>query len=186
MKLSKAIQGSRLQLRTITIEDLPILWQLIYGEADPEYKKWDAPYFPAEREELHDYLDWMSRFVEAGLDSRWCIVAHDKIIGTVSYYWEHQSSNWMEIGIIIYTPAYWSGGYGTEAIKLWVDYLFQAYESIPRLGFTTWSGNHRMIGVGRKLGMIEEARIRKVRIVNGEYYDSVKMGVLREEWEARS
>ena len=29
-----------------------------------------------------------------------------------------------------------------------------------------------------------EARIRKVRFYNGEYYDSIRMGILREEWEA--
>lgn len=29
----------------------------------------------------------------------------------------------------------------------------------------------------------KEARIRKARIVRGEYYDAIKMGILREEWE---
>ncbi|MGF7046909.1 RimJ/RimL family protein N-acetyltransferase [Paenibacillus sp. DS2015] len=34
-----------------------------------------------------------------------------------------------------------------------------------------------------KCGMMEEACIRKARIVRGEYYDAIKMGILREEWE---
>ena len=37
--------------------------------------------------------------------------------------------------------------------------------------------------VGEKLGMQLEARIRKVRYYEGHYYDSIRMGVLREQWE---
>lgn len=49
---------------------------------------------------------------------------------------------------------------------------------------TTWSGNERMIRVAEKLGMQLEGRIRKVRFHEGNYYDSVRMGILREEWES--
>jgi RimJ/RimL family protein N-acetyltransferase len=28
-----------------------------------------------------------------------------------------------------------------------------------------------------------EARIRKVRLYHGVFYDSIRMGILREEWE---
>ena len=40
---------------------------------------------------------------------------------------------------------------------------------------STWSGNHRMIKVAEKIGMIEEARIRDARIVDGCFYDAIKM-----------
>ena len=30
-----------------------------------------------------------------------------------------------------------------------------------------------------------EARIRKVRYYDGNYYDSIRMGILREEWEQK-
>jgi RimJ/RimL family protein N-acetyltransferase len=66
---------------------------------------------------------------------------------------------------------------------MWIDHLFNTMPLV-RVGFTTWSGNHRMIKVGEKLGMAMEARIRKVRFYVGVYYDSIRMGILREEWEA--
>jgi RimJ/RimL family protein N-acetyltransferase len=47
---------------------------------------------------------------------------------------------------------------------------------------STWSGNARMVKVAEKLGMKEEARIRDARIVNHEYFDAIKMGILRTEW----
>lgn len=40
-----------------------------------------------------------------------------------------------------------------------------------------------MIRLAKKLGLIEEGRIRQVCYYEGHYYDSVKLGVLREEWK---
>ncbi len=39
-----------------------------------------------------------------------------------------------------------------------------------------------MIATARSLGIKLEGRLRKVRYYKGQYYDSIKMGVLREEW----
>lgn len=88
----------------------------------------------------------------------------------------------MVIGI--YNPQYWSGGHGTIALSLWIDHLFNSLP-IVRVGFTTWSGIHRMIRVGEKLGMQMEARLRKCRYIIGTYFDSIRMGILREEWAAK-
>ena len=67
-------------------------------------------------------------------------------------------------------------------MKLWIDHLFHSMPLV-RVGYTTWSGNERMIRVGEKLGMQMEARIRKVRYYDGYYYDTIRMGILREECE---
>ena len=72
--------------------------------------------------------------------------------------------------------------YGTKALRLWTNHLFNTLPLV-RVGFTTWSGNERMICLGEKLGMTMEARLRKCRYYNGRYYDSIRMGLLREEWE---
>jgi len=39
-----------------------------------------------------------------------------------------------------------------------------------------------MIRLAQKIGMIEEGRIRKVRFWQNQYWDSVKFGILRDEW----
>ncbi|WP_043930738.1 GNAT family N-acetyltransferase [Bacillus sp. EB01] len=174
--------GLKVTIKPITPDELPLLWEMIYGEEEPEWKKWDAPYFPIKRIEKEEYIISLNILIEEGLNTRWSIWADGKLIGTVSYYWEHKPSLWLEAGIVIYDPAYWNGGYGTEAFKLWIDQLFETM-AIHRIGYTTWSGNKRMIKVGEKLGMTMEARIRKARIYNGEFFDSIKMGILKEEWE---
>lgn len=170
---------NELVIRPIRSEDLPLLWELMFKDESPEWKKWDAPYYE------HEALSWEDYFKEWGditkRDYYWVIEIGGKVIGTVSYYWEHKPSNWLEMGIGIYDPQYWSGGYGTRALSLWIEHLFSTLPLV-RVGFTTWSGNHRMIRVGEKLGMQMEARLRKCRYYDGTYYDSIRMGLLREEW----
>lgn len=104
------------------------------------------------------------------------------MIGTVSWYWQSKATNWKSIGIVIYDEQYWGKGIGTDSLKLWIDYLFETAKEITRLDLRTWSGNERMISLAKKIGFKEEARFRKARIINGLHYDSIGMGILREEW----
>ncbi len=106
----------------------------------------------------------------------------DRILGTVNWYWQSQETHWMSIGIAIYDETSWGQGLGAKALKHWVDYLFQHAPQIVRLDLRTWSGNLGMIKLAEKLGFQEEARFRQARIVGGQYYDSIAMGVLRSEW----
>ncbi len=174
-------KDGNLMIRPIKEEDLYSLWEIEYKEESPEWKKWDAPYFEHKALSYHDFINDKAKLIEQ--EHYWGIEVEGKMIGTVSYYWEHQPSNWLEMGIGIYHPHYWSGGFGTRALKLWITHLFTTLPLV-RVGFTTWSGNYRMIKVGEKLGLTMEARLRKCRYYNGEYYDSIRMGLLREEWEA--
>jgi len=41
-----------------------------------------------------------------------------------------------------------------------------------------------MIKVGEKLGVQMEVSLRKCCYYNGEYYHSIRMGLLKEEWES--
>ena len=65
-----------------------------------------------------------------------------------------------------------------------MDHIFQTNTELEHIGLTTWSDNQRMMRAAEKIGMIKEAQIRKVRYWKGHYYDSVKYGIIRKEWEA--
>lgn len=181
------IKGTKINLSIIGKEDLPELYQLRYGEDDPEWKKWDAPYYEHRRPEYASFEERELQELETdgayGVHSQLIISAGEEKIGTIIFYWEHEPTRWLEIGITIYSPLHWNGGYGTEALRLYIDYLFQELE-IGRVGLTTWSGNERMVAAAEKSGMTLEGRMRKCRYYNGHYYDSIRMGIIREEWEA--
>ncbi|MBK3494997.1 GNAT family N-acetyltransferase [Viridibacillus sp. YIM B01967] len=126
-----------------------------------------------------DFLNMNFKFAQN--DAFWAIEVNEVVVGIVSYYWEHEPSKWLEIGIVFHEAPIWGQGLGTRALTLWINHLLNTLP-IVRIGFSTWSGNKRMIRVGEKLGMQMEACIRKARYYNGEYYDSIRMGMLREEW----
>ncbi|MFE4037240.1 MULTISPECIES: GNAT family N-acetyltransferase [Priestia] len=178
--------GEKVSLREATQEDVNELYYWKYEEKKQEAKKWNAPYIPERRLTKEKYINsWKKEYeLFPSVPRILAIIINEKTVGTVSCYWVDKHTNWLETGIVIYDPDYWSGGYGAEAYRMWVDFLFESTH-LHRLGMSTWSGNIRMIKTAAKIGMKEEARVREARIVNGEYVDSIKMGVLRREWNKK-
>ncbi len=107
---------------------------------------------------------------------------NDEIIGEVNWYWKSKETNWMELGIVIFNENYWGKGIGKIALSKWITEKFNQNKNLVRLGVTTWSGNIAMQKLAEKLNLKKEAVYRKARIVDGQYFDSVSYGVLREEW----
>ncbi len=50
-------------------------------------------------------------------------------------------------------------------------------------GLITWSANIGMMKLAEKLGMRQAACLRKCRLWQGKYYDSIRYGILKEEWQ---
>ncbi|MCK9906425.1 GNAT family N-acetyltransferase, partial [Frankia sp. Cpl3] len=122
---------------------------------------WNGPYKPIDPATVEDYLQKYAADLEiVGTDKprrRLVIEIDGELKGTVGWYWVDEVTDWREIGLAIFDSRYWSGGYGTDAFQMWIDYLFTHLDTV-RLGIGTWSGNERMIGLATKVGMIEEAR----------------------------
>lgn len=173
-------RDKELVIRPIVEQDLQRVWELIYKEEKPEWKKWDAPYYPHKSIPFEEFMEDASSWLNQ--EDFWVITSGSTVCGTVNYYFEDDSKKWLEFGIAIYEPNNWNKRIGTRALKLWVNHIFNTLP-VVRVGLTTWSGNKRMIHVGEKLGLTMEARIRKVRYYNENYYDSIRLGLLREEWE---
>lgn len=175
--------GEKVKLRPPVTADLSLLYSYVYGSTNPEWRQFDAPYFPLEIITELKFAENMEKHIHyADVPQVLVIEADGIVIGEVSFYWEEKSTRWLEMGIVIYDAQYWNGGYGTDSLKLWISYLFENLD-IARVGLTTWSGNPRMIRCAEKLGMQMEGCMRKCRYYKGVYYDSIRMGLLREEWE---
>ena len=173
-----------INIRSITRDDLKAYAH--WCQPMHAYHSFNEPYYPKRsEEEVLDYIYEILQRLEAGeegLPKRKMIVdPNDNMIGEVSYKWRSIETNWMEIGIVIFDESYWGRGLGTAALKLWISELFKT-KDITRIRFSTWSGNAGMIKLAAKLGMRQEACYQNARIVNGEYYNSVSYGLLREDW----
>ncbi|MCA1010676.1 GNAT family N-acetyltransferase [Halobacillus halophilus] len=176
------IKGNQVLLKEAAERDIDELYFWKYEDEEQEAKKWNGPYISEEKISKAEYRSHWAQEIHPGLPASLVILVNGKAIGYVGSYWVDKNTDWLETGIVIYDKNYWNGGYGSEAYALWTDHIFQNTR-LHRLGMSTCSGNRRMIKVAEKLGMKEEARIREARNVNGHYFDAVKMGILRREWD---
>lgn len=174
----------KVAIHPIKPKDLELIWKIAYGQKENTWMNWNGPYFNNLVYEKEEFINKVGkRWVEDG--TAWCITYNNKIIGTVSYYYgDGELKRWIEVGVCIYDPEYWNKGISTIALTRWIDHLFEHVTELPHIGFTTWSGNKGMMRVGEKVGLSLEGRIRKVRYWQDQYWDSIKYGVLREEWNS--
>ena len=181
--MSFKIEGQLINLRPTVPTDIKDYekWN------NPDIKAWqyDGPWY---NDDLSALIAGRKKWLEEGGKTPYRFLEIEtkegKHIGWVTVYYKKGDPHITEVGINIVEDTLWSKGLGTEAFSLWIDYLFTERE-LTRIGFTTWEGNKRMIRVGEKLGFTEEARIRKSCFVNGVFYDRIKMGILRDEWELK-
>ena len=173
----------RLTLRERRPADLPVQWHWEHEQPQPEWKLWDAPYLheaePPSSLSLEEYT------AKANLKdpNRQVIALDGECIGTVSRHAEAPAgSGWWELGLLIYDPGHWGGGYGQRALRLWTAQTF-AETSAHLITLTTWSGNERMVRAAQRVGYRECARIPEARRWAGRRWDSVRLGTLRREWE---
>ncbi|KAI0789763.1 acyl-CoA N-acyltransferase [Abortiporus biennis] len=85
-----------------------------------------------------------------------------------------------EFGITI-KPEFTNKGYGTEVLRWAIDYAFKGL-NLHRLWLKSFGHNERAIHVYKKLGFVEEGRLRKANWVDGRWVDVVIMSILDEEW----
>jgi RimJ/RimL family protein N-acetyltransferase len=117
---------------------------------------------------------------------RLIIATEDDIaVGWVTRYGETRFEDCWNVGICIGEDAWLGRGLGTEALRLWIDYLF-ANSKIHRLGLLTYSFNIRMIRVAEKVGVRPEGTDREIINWKGEWIDRVRFGILRWEWEKQA
>jgi len=181
--------GSKVRLRDWIIEDVEMFakwlqpghrWQALDG---PYYKKPTEDEIPTiiertkKRIQDNQFPDPRSRLVIADAQT-------NQMLGQVTHYWISQETYWLAAGIVIYDPDQWGQGLGFDSLGLWTDYIFASMPKLVRLDLQTWSGNAGLMRLAEKLGYQLEGCFRKARIVNGEYYDALGYGILREEWQA--
>src|SRR5436309_14792982 len=49
--------------------------------------------------------------------------------GFVSWAWESKPTNWRRMGIVVFDPAWWGRGVGTQALAMWTTYLFDTTDA---------------------------------------------------------
>lgn len=115
---------------------------------------------------------------------RFVIEVDDEVVGDCSLHDIDTHNRTCDVGISIGCP-HWSKGYGQEALRLLVDFAFR-HHNMHRVALEALADDPRAVGCYRKVGFVEEGRLRQRDWRDGEYHDVLIMGILDEEWPKRS
>lgn len=85
------------------------------------------------------------------------------------------------IGIMIGDKDYWSRGYGTDAMKLLIKFIFEQM-NINKVKLNVYSFNERAIKCYLKTGFTQEGVLREELFRDGKYHDIIIMGILKNEY----
>lgn len=170
------LRGKHVNLRTVRRADLPKLLEL---RSEIRAR---GQYFPLN---LPTEVSMQRSFEEDGMwgktDGTMLVVdaVTDRIIGSVSYFnAQHYYDATKEIGYILYDPADRGKGYGTEAVNLFVDYLFD-WLNLARIQIQAEVDNVGSRKLAEKCGFVQEAILKHVFWVGGAPQDIVVYAKLR-------
>ena len=111
-----------------------------------------------------------------------CTLADDRLIGFVSLHSIEWNNAAAVLSIGIGDPGDWGKGYGSDALRVILRYAFCEL-NLHRVGLDVISSNARAIRAYEKVGFRQEGRVREAVHRDGQRYDRVFMGILRDEWQ---
>lgn len=173
------LTGERIILREYRKEDFPYMRKWVNDYEITQYLS-NVFSYPHSEVDTEDFLKAMMEgkmkgFVIALKDT-------EEYIGQLDLIHIDWLSRIGTIGIVIGSKENLGKGYGTEAIKLLQDFVFKKL-NLNKLELDVRAFNKRGIRSYEKSGFKIEGIIRENHYENGEYTDTVKMGILKREWE---
>ena len=167
---------------------------------------------PAERDDIPLFVRWLSdarttgflasrspiglameeRWFEDLLDhhgrDRWffviCRLEDGRPVGSLDLRDIGPTSGGAGLGIVIGDPADTSKGYGSDALRVLLDFGFGELR-LERIWLEVFEFNERARHVYERLGFLHEATFRHAFFHGGRYLDLLRMAILRDEWAER-
>lgn len=174
------LRGRNVNLRRHQLEDLPAV---VGWYRDPELGRLtryhSAPMSPEEVERFFRgrlLADDALAYAIEELPSR-------RLIGFTTFSGLDPENGSVLFHITIGERDAWNRGLGTEATELMLGHAFERL-GLHRVGLSVFSYNTRAIRAYEKVGFRHEGRLREAIQRDGDYWDEIHMGILREEWLA--
>ncbi|MBM3127209.1 MAG: GNAT family N-acetyltransferase [Chloroflexi bacterium] len=170
------LTGKRIILRTVREADLPKLYELRAVIQNM------GEYWPLHM--ISEFLD-KKRFNESGwwAEDHGSLLITDHqgdILGQVNYFKASPVLNAFEIGYRIYQPENWGKGFTSEAVALFVPFLFET-KQVDRIQAMISHNNVGSRRVLEKCGFTFEGILRKALFHHGQYQDLALYSILRSE-----
>ena len=174
----EVIPGQKVFLSHIRREDVPLLARWFSDLEFTTYLGAVGMSFTYEQEE-----EWFANNTKDPTIKHFAIVVREaqQLIGNVSLKNIHYRDGTAELGIAIGEKSAWGKGYGSETIRLMVDYGF-TFLGLHTICLWHTSFNERGHRAYLKAGFKVAGRWREAALVDGQRYDHVLMDITREDF----
>lgn len=174
------LEGSKVILRGYKVEDAEFAYKYINDFECKNFLSVDAP-FPIS---LKDEREWVSnRRSNGGLAFDFAIedIKTGKFIGGCSTQNVDIKNRNCMIGIMIGDKDYWGKGYGDDALRIFIKFIFEEL-NMNKISLGVFSFNERAIKCYKKLGFIEEGCFKEQIFKSGKYFDEIRMAILAKDY----
>lgn len=175
------IEGERVHLRALERSDVDLLWK---WENDHEVMFFMANPPPAPS---HEWI--LKRYTALTTDPQkgaFIIETRDeprRAIGLIDYYDLSIKNRNCWVSIEIGEKEYWGKGYGTDAMRTMLEYLFDTMH-MHKVRLWAVGHNKRAIASYKKCGFQVEVESHESVWSNGRWYDEVGMAVFARDFAA--
>jgi RimJ/RimL family protein N-acetyltransferase len=169
--------GDKVYLRPLDRGDAPafVTWL-----NDPELSRFLLARLPMTLRAEEEFIDSLGKGerITLGIALR----DGDRLIGGAGLHDLDERCRRATFGILIGPPEERGKGYGTEVTRLMVGYAFETL-NLNRVTLQVYEYNPRGMRTYEKVGFRREGVLRQDTYRDGRYWDTIVMGILREEWK---
>ena len=173
------IYGERIRLRRDERTDLPRFCEWLN---DPDVRRYLSMHQPVSQAGEEQWFENMLKkppeeqpyAIEIKVPDGWQLIGN---CGFMGFDWNVRSA---EVGLFIGDKSCWNKGYGTEVMRLLVQYGFESL-NLNRVYLRVDEDNLGGIRAYEKAGFVHEGRFRQGGYRSGRYHDVLFMSVLRSD-----
>ena len=179
IKRMPVLETERLLLRKLNIRDTSDVFEYSSNPIVPRFLTWS----PHEDEEYtRDYLRFLVKKYRSGEYLDWALALKDggKVIGTCGFTSVDINNSKVEIGYVL-SEKYWRNGYGAEAVRRVVSYVFDTLE-MNRIEARVLIGNTPSENLLLKLGFTKEGMGKSELFVKGTFCDVSHFALCRVDY----
>ncbi|ASN06484.1 GNAT family N-acetyltransferase [Virgibacillus necropolis] len=177
-RVIKFLTSKRVYVRPIENADLDLFYEKALW--DKEGRRLTGTQAVFSRQGIQNWFD-RNAIDTSRIDLIICLQENNQPIGDIAMLdIDHQNQNSV-VRISIFDKEFWGNGYGTEAMSLVVEFGFDSL-NLHRVGLDVFAYNERAIKAYEKLGFKREGIVRDELFYDGEFHDSILMGVLKGEF----
>ena len=174
----RILRGAQVVLRPLASGDLRRCVTWFNNPQVTQFLGRNTPVTLAEEERwFHDYL-------RRGDEQIFAIEVQGKHVGNLGLHKVDRVHRKADLGIVIGEPAYWSLGYGTDAVRAALGYGFGAL-GLNKISLDVLEDNARALRSYAKCGFVREGIHREDVFKDGRFLNVVRMSILAREFRDR-